>query len=239
MAKDQNYWLVNGKLLSESEKKDAAEKLRKWSTTQTREELKHVFWSRLKYKKYWDELCVALQTNLPQSYQWLISLLNGNPYSVSQNGEYLLWLLTSAEKWEDTWKDIAHKRNLVQKSREILTWDKIREIYRRLPEELKKKFFRNEHVYHEQIDEIREYFWEWMGSTFDWLITVLWWDKDARRWGKYVMALMESQEKWEEFLKWYSEHKKEINKQKKIKHKRDKLKKIKARRENANRIYVH
>ena len=235
MVEEKNsYWLVNGKLLSEQEKRAAREKLRSWAKEKTEEELYEMLWSRRKYEKYWSELCSALKVNLPESYQGLIATLNWD-YSISQDWDYVIWLLASDAKWHEIWKHIADKRMSVQKHRESLNWDKIREIYWGLSEELRERFFKKEIDYSAQIDEIREYFWDWMWSTFDWLIPLLWWDKDRWRWAKYVRALMKSPEEWENFLKSYSKHKDELAKKKKELAK----KKAKLRRQSKNNKYAY
>ena len=54
--------------------------------------------------------------------------------------------------------------------------------------------------YREHKEEIKEYFWEWMPSSFQWLITLLWWNcKESQSWD-YVKALMKSKEEWEKWL---------------------------------------
>lgn len=104
-----------------------------------------------------------------------------------------------------------------------------------MPEELRERFFKKEIDYNDQIDEIREYFWDWMWSTFDWLIPLLWWDKDRWRWAKYVRALMKSPEEWEKFLDSYSKHKEELAKKKKELAK----KRAKLRRQEKNNKYAY
>lgn len=115
MEEEKNsYWLVNGKFLSEQEKRDARQKLRSWAKGKTNEELYDMLWSRRKYEKYWSEICSILKVNLPESYQGLISTLNWD-YSISQDWKYVIWLLASDEKWHEIWKHIADKRISVQK----------------------------------------------------------------------------------------------------------------------------
>ena len=187
---DGNQYLINWKEKIEQEKQESIRIIRSKYQLLDRVLKNKWFSCSNAYEDNVDEITESFWTKMPKSRPWLISLLWGNNKCL--NRDYVQALLESKEKGEEYYN--KWKENL--ENEQIL---KIREKYNELNDIQKVKRFSSRKIYDKNFEEIKAYFWGLIPKSREWLIRLLWGDRNCLSWW-YMQALLKSEEAWKLYL---------------------------------------
>jgi len=178
----------NQYLVEKEKNKLSAEEIREKFKSLDGEKINKRFSSDNTYRNNLKEIKKLFWEWMPNSFKGLITLLGGD--NKCSEWWYVQALLESEGKGNEY---------LVEKEKNKLSAEEIREKFKSLDGEKINKRFSSDKTYRNNLKEIKKLFWEWMPNTFNGLITLLGGDNKCSEWW-YVQALLESEEKGNEYL---------------------------------------